>query len=653
MLRPSRVVCIVALTVWAIVSNILVPSVALAEHPPFLFKLDRFEVTGQGAFLDEFDDGVLSGSYITLGTVTEADGYAVLSSPGYEERALSNLRPITLERSDIGKPFLLIDGGGNFLATQTWAPILPNPPRDFFGLWWVFQVPGTRCAGGPSNGQSCTGNSSCSGAPIGFCALNPGTPCSPGSCPLGDHCVAGCSEVTRAIAVYIYNFDDKTASAFGGNCSDGSECLQVGTCSDGVSCFGGQVCSDMNTCIGAGTCSDGTACASGQTCSDAKPCAPGKACLNGNPCGLDFPSGLTLGLYDIELPSILTSPGRDVTFEFNAKKTVSIAPSDITGNIVFRLSFEDATNLLTPSVSLNGGTSFLSPFDPVPVSLVSVSTSFIGALADPPNLFLAQSKGQQKCVNAMNKDASAVAQAQNKANLDCLKKASSGGLEGLGVPPQTQTAQACLTNDVGGKVGKKVKQVSDHDLKSCLAPWVQPPDFAHTSAATVTSSAQSAALQIVAKLFGAELTAVSSATDKAGAACQQQVLKTTKDLFATLWKTVLIAKKNALKGKNVAKVRSAEALQQAIEAELAVNTKVADAALKLDETTGAVCGGPGITTIAGMFPGDCSGSANTAALSACARRVARCRFCRSLNGADGISVDCDAFDNAAADASCS
>jgi hypothetical protein len=50
------------------------------------------------------------------------------------------------------------------------------------------------------------------------------------------------------------------------------------------------------------------------------------------------------------------------------------------------------------------------------------------------------------------------------------------------------------------------------------------------------------------------------------------------------------------------------------------------------------------------FPGSCAAAG---ALDACAAALVRCRLCQALNTADGLATDCDAFDNGAADASCS
>src|SRR5207249_1331134 len=47
--------------------------------------------------------------------------------------------------------------------------------------------------------------------------------------------------------------------------------------------------------------------------------------------------------------------------------SVPIDPSSVTGQIVFRVSYDDTTRLLTCSFSLDGGTTFQSPFSPVPI----------------------------------------------------------------------------------------------------------------------------------------------------------------------------------------------------------------------------------------------------------------------------------------------
>src|SRR5262245_31598277 len=65
-----------------------------------------------------------------------------------------------------------------------------------------------------------------------------------------------------------------------------------------------------------------------------------------------------------------------------------------------------------------------------------------------------QTGDQQGCINDVNKYGVRVAKSQNRAAVDCVKNAGRGLTFRLGIPPQTQTAQVCLTNDVGGRVAK-------------------------------------------------------------------------------------------------------------------------------------------------------------------------------------------------------
>ncbi len=65
----------------------------------------------------------------------------------------------------------------------------------------------------------------------------------------------------------------------------------------------------------------------------------------------------------------------------------SIDPATITGQIVFSMSFDDATDTIQTSISLDGGQTFQSPFSPLPVfHQVSYGSFLLGAdpLADRP-----------------------------------------------------------------------------------------------------------------------------------------------------------------------------------------------------------------------------------------------------------------------------
>jgi hypothetical protein len=101
-----------------------------------------------------------------------------------------------------------------------------------------------------------------------------------------------------------------------------------------------------------------------------------------------------------------------------------------------------------------------------------------------------QSTEQQRCINDVNKYGVRVARTQNRADLDCVRNAGRGAVSRLGVPPQTQTAQACLTNDVGGKVGKDTQKLVDREARSCLATPTQLPGFGYSGSSTVSAAAR-------------------------------------------------------------------------------------------------------------------------------------------------------------------
>jgi hypothetical protein len=75
------------------------------------------------------------------------------------------------------------------------------------------------------------------------------------------------------------------------------------------------------------------------------------------------------------------------TYNTLAYDTVSIDPDDVTGQIVLRISFDDATNTVTNSFSLDGGTTFQSPFPPIPAFVGVSSYEFLlgaGVIEGPP-----------------------------------------------------------------------------------------------------------------------------------------------------------------------------------------------------------------------------------------------------------------------------
>ncbi|MBU1054357.1 MAG: PEP-CTERM sorting domain-containing protein [Proteobacteria bacterium] len=79
-------------------------------------------------------------------------------------------------------------------------------------------------------------------------------------------------------------------------------------------------------------------------------------------------------------PVILFDRFKDVeTGDFDTQ-AMRVMPSDITGNILLRLSFDDVDKLYTGTYSLDGGATFLEPFAPIaPSDASSAPNWYLGA----------------------------------------------------------------------------------------------------------------------------------------------------------------------------------------------------------------------------------------------------------------------------------
>jgi len=118
------------------------PPVAYGSSLTFAFDVDRFELTGQWAgssgYVNEFNGSVIDYPWeIYMGTAVESGGVVTLKNPGEPVDLVFPDFTINLERSDIRNYNKLFDGEGDFLATSSWIPVIPQP-REFFGLWFLY-----------------------------------------------------------------------------------------------------------------------------------------------------------------------------------------------------------------------------------------------------------------------------------------------------------------------------------------------------------------------------------------------------------------------------------------------------------------------------------------------------------------------------------
>lgn len=277
-------------------------------------------------------------------------------------------------------------------------------------------------------------------------------------------------------------------------------------------------------------------------------------------------------------------------------------------------------------------------------ALIATFTATLALCA--PAAAQAPNKAEQKCINAINKRTASLAKTQGKEVTACVKAAGAGSVDALGTPPQEQTAQACLDNDIKGKVGKSITALSDNDTALCSADT---PAFGYTGSTTSTSAATSQVNALAGDLFGTDLDSVTiNATyaDAVAPKCQSEAIKRSTSLADALWKIALKAKKSALKGKLGAAPTSSIELQLAVMGyvEADASGKGAKAVAKLTDKIESTCANTAAAP-ADLFPGDCRGSADYSELAGCAATVARCRFCRALAATDAFETDCDAFDD--------
>lgn len=254
---------------------------------------------------------------------------------------------------------------------------------------------------------------------------------------------------------------------------------------------------------------------------------------------------------------------------------------------------------------------------------------------------------------SMNRASVSVGKAHGSESSKCVKLAAGGATDKLGIPPQTQTAQACLTNDVKGKVQKKADKLADRDVSQCLSEPQQLPNFGYAGTLRAGLAVLAEGLGLTADLFGPDLDAalVLKDQDKVGAKCQRAAHRSAYKVFDTVMREVRKSVDDSLKGKTFPQADSTStlslAVRNAIEAD--PKNKIAKAESRLTAKIGRACQGD----LASLFPGTCSDRAGTAlTLAQCANEATRCRSCKAAEGFGALTLDCDEFDNGLADSSC-
>ena len=250
-----------------------------------------------------------------------------------------------------------------------------------------------------------------------------------------------------------------------------------------------------------------------------------------------------------------------------------------------------------------------------------------------------QNPGQKLCINTMNKRLKDTSKAQSKVALDCFDESD---------------PDLCLVSDVDGKMAKERNKTQVAKEKKCDPDNL--PDFGFVGSTATHAAGVGASLAHVDDLFGSLDEALSEETLK----CQEKVTKESQEVLDKLFRLAGKGKRRALD----AGASSALELQTAIVALINSDDGKFDrfAHYKIGK---AVSKGCETVDLDKAFPG-CAPKVPAAALARglevdpmpkegvtkCAVDSDRCRWCQAYNLADGLTIECDVFDDGSRNESC-
>ena len=289
--------------------------------------------------------------------------------------------------------------------------------------------------------------------------------------------------------------------------------------------------------------------------------------------------------------------------------------------------------------------------DPVENVICAVTSSLSEYVLGKSEPF---SKDDQKCVNEVNKNVEKVARAQGKDISKCTKDAGKGKLTGA--------FSECITSDPKGKVLKATGKLTNKVGDKCSEgnPAFPPIDTSDT--ASMNELAKTKELNLIRLLMGTDLDDAIVIEDplldgsKDDAKCQAAIVKQMYKCQSTKLKAFNKCKKFALKeGKDPLPdgAVSALELQNAClgtnsTSETIPGDKIAkDCKTKVDQAIDKKC----LDLPTGLFPG-CGTSVSKVDLQICVDEAVECEVCKLLNEIDGLSRDCDEFDDGIANGSC-
>jgi len=245
---------------------------------------------------------------------------------------------------------------------------------------------------------------------------------------------------------------------------------------------------------------------------------------------------------------------------------------------------------------------------------------------------------QQQCIDKYNNALRKVGQQAGKSARACIANAAKG------TEPDPET---CVLANTDGKLAGREQKVAELFASGGACNPVPPVIVQGVPAGT--AAARGGIEDLLHDVFDAPIDAISTvAGDRK---CLDTAVLRSTQVYTALLKAQRKCKKAALRS-GAATDESSLTASCGTFAQLDASGSVAKRLTKLDADVEGRCAAT-TSGLAALFDGlDGACHAGAAALSDCLQARTRCQACEALNGADGLAMDCDLFDDAAANFSC-
>jgi len=262
-----------------------------------------------------------------------------------------------------------------------------------------------------------------------------------------------------------------------------------------------------------------------------------------------------------------------------------------------------------------------------------------------------ESKAQQNCITKLNRDGLKTHETQAKINRACVKDVGKAKI----LPT---AAEACLTADPQGQIAKRESKTMTADSTFCTgSPPL--PDYGYTGAATMNTAAVQGEIDLMHDLFGNPIDGhlVSCNPNVGECLCQRNMITQIEALMQVIGRVFQACKKSGLKTTSGV-VTSPATLQGCFDNPLTTLSVAADPGGQIAGVVSFMTGTLNqeceatSSTAASFSGGVCTGLTGSMAQDCIVHRV-KCRICLMIKSFDGLSTDCDSYDDGTVNASCS